>query len=284
VRCLGTKATEPVKSPRRNLITLSDDKSLWTAHHKVVSSTTDNGCVWVVYGEIRPITVEEWIFSGIGQLLMVQDFAKIRPEPVLEKRAMEAPPAWTLLLTGVVTGIAIGVFACFLLYLSGNIPPLQQPPVVTVTETETPPVVTLTPDSQVEESSSLTLDFYQELPEYEVRVDATPLAIEPEEEQRSTAAAAPQVTIETVPTQSSGRSESGSRLLQIGAFQQITSARTQVAMLEDLGVAAVIKDQAINGRTLHLVQAGPFTSEAELDSVRTFLKRNDINSFPLVQR
>ena len=56
---------------------------------------------------------------------MVQDFAKIRPEPVLEKRTMDAPPAWTLLFTGLITGIAVGVFGCFLLYLSGKVPPLQ---------------------------------------------------------------------------------------------------------------------------------------------------------------
>jgi cell division protein FtsN len=216
---------------------------------------------------------------------MVQDFAKIRPEPVLEKRAMEAPPAWSLLLTGVVTGIAVGVFGCFLLYLSGRIPPLQQLPAVTVAATTPPPLVVVEPEPEpeVEETASLTLGFYEDLLEYEVQVDATPVDIEPEERSIQPAERRP-VAIETVTSQAAPAAGSGSRLLQIGAFQQDSSARLQVNMLEDLGVSAVVKSQVINGRTLHLVQAGPFASEAELDDMRDFLKRNDINSFPLAQR
>ena len=60
---------------------------------------------------------------------MTQDFAKIRPEPLLEKKPASNPPAWSLMITGVVLGITIGVFACVLLYLSGRVPPLSQPAV-----------------------------------------------------------------------------------------------------------------------------------------------------------
>ena len=55
---------------------------------------------------------------------MTQDFAKIRPEPILERKPVETPPAWSLMFTGMIVGLTIGVFACFLFYLSGNVPPL----------------------------------------------------------------------------------------------------------------------------------------------------------------
>ena len=98
---------------------------------------------------------------------MVQDFAKIRPEPVLEKRAIEAPPAWTLLFTGLITGIAVGVFGCFLLYLSGNVPPLQPQATVTTLEPEAEPepvqVQTAAAETEqvVEEPEDTWLNKYQ---------------------------------------------------------------------------------------------------------------------------
>ncbi|GIT22698.1 MAG: hypothetical protein CM1200mP40_23800 [Gammaproteobacteria bacterium] len=58
---------------------------------------------------------------------MTQDFAKIRPEPLLEQKPVEAPPAWSLMFTGVLVGITLGIFACVLFYLSGNVPPLMLP-------------------------------------------------------------------------------------------------------------------------------------------------------------
>ena len=66
---------------------------------------------------------------------MTQDFAKIRPEPLLERKPVEAPPAWSLMGTGIIVGITIGVLACVLFYLSGNIPPLNiaQPALATAT-------------------------------------------------------------------------------------------------------------------------------------------------------
>ena len=45
---------------------------------------------------------------------MTQDFAKIRPEPLLEQKPVEAPPAWSLMFTGVLVGITLGIFACVL--------------------------------------------------------------------------------------------------------------------------------------------------------------------------
>ena len=56
---------------------------------------------------------------------MTQDFAKIRPEPLLEKTPIESPPAWPLMITGIFVGLSVGVSACVLFYLSGNVPPFN---------------------------------------------------------------------------------------------------------------------------------------------------------------
>ena len=61
---------------------------------------------------------------------MTQDFAKIRPEPILEKKPAQAPPAWSLMVTGILLGITIGVFACVIFYLSGKVPALNVGPSV----------------------------------------------------------------------------------------------------------------------------------------------------------
>ncbi len=84
---------------------------------------------------------------------MVEDFAKIRPEPPLERRPAETPPAWLLLFTGLISGLVIGVFACFMLYLSGNYPPLQDSvPVNQVVTADAAPAVLVTTDTAIAEA------------------------------------------------------------------------------------------------------------------------------------
>ena len=208
---------------------------------------------------------------------MVQDFAKIKPEPVLEKRSIEAPPAWTLLFTGLITGIAVGVFGCFLLYLSGNIPPLQTQATVTILEPEpeAAPVQVQNVTAETEQiaeqaEASIDLDFYQELQDYVVEVDATPVPLEAADE--------PTVTVETVVEEREPANTSDGRLIQIGAFQVASSAETQLGIVRSLGVDAFITQYARTSGTLHAVQAGPFNSVSELDEIRSLLQRNDIDS------
>lgn len=218
---------------------------------------------------------------------------------MLEKRAMDAPPAWTLLITGLVTGIVIGVFGCFLLYLSGNVPPLQaarqpaeesEPLSAVVTQPQAATVQAASSESAPEQAAevatvdtgevaNLSLGFYDELRDYEVTVDATPVPLAP------AGAIAVEVAVAATPAPSQAASGAPGRLLQIGAFEQMSSAERQVGMLEELGVDAVIRQQSVTGgRILHLVQAGPFGTPAELNSIRSLLQRNDISSFPLDPR
>ena len=105
---------------------------------------------------------------------MTQDFAKIKPEPILERKTLESPPTWSLLLTGGLVGITIGILACVLFYLSGRVPPLD---VLHNLEnaTNTKPM-DLGPRS-VPSDNPLDLEFYTELPKYVVQTDAVPVAI-----------------------------------------------------------------------------------------------------------
>jgi len=184
---------------------------------------------------------------------------------------MEAPPAWSLLFTGLITGIAVGVFGCFLLYLSGNVPPLQSQTVITTLEPETEPaqlqIAEVVAEPAPEEAENpLDLDFYEELPDYVVEVDTTPVPLE------ST------VTVETVVEEREPATASNGRLIQIGAFQVASSAQTQLGIVRSLGVDAFITQYARASGTLHAVQAGPFSSTSELNEIRSLLQRNDIDS------
>lgn len=109
---------------------------------------------------------------------MDQDFAKRRIRtPLAEPTPPPASSGVALLATGVLTGIGVGLFIALLVYLSGVLPP---PP----GQADTAAV--LAPEAEASdgeltvelerEAARLQLEFYQELPNYEVVVDATPIA------------------------------------------------------------------------------------------------------------
>jgi cell division protein FtsN len=193
---------------------------------------------------------------------MTQDFAKIRPEPLLEKKPVANPPAWSLMITGLVLGITIGVFACVLLYLSGNVPPIAQAAIAQGPVANAEPMATNT-QAEPEQQASLELEFYRVLPENEVIVDATPVDISSQDPER----------ILDTPF-----------MLQAGAFERRELAETEKARQENLGLSIVIKEQNVGGRTLFLVQSGPYTTNGELETAKTVYRRNNISSLPVAVR
>ena len=191
---------------------------------------------------------------------MTQDFAKIKPEPILERKTLESPPTWSLLLTGGLVGITIGILACVLFYLSGRVPPLD---VLHNLEnaTNTKPM-DLGPRS-VPSDNPLDLEFYTELPKYVVQTDAVPVELaEP-----SSQSIQSKMLIKHV-------------MLQTGAFQQESSAEQEMNKLIELGLKAIVKVAELPGRTLYLVQNGPYSSAEELETSRQLLKSYNIN--PLI--
>lgn len=190
---------------------------------------------------------------------MTHDFAKIRPEPVLEQKPAAAPPAWSLLLTGILVGITVGVLGCLLFYLSGNVPPLNP------TTIDSSRLIVESSDAidtaENVNADELQLEFYTALQNYEVQVDATPVELGEHEQ--------PDAPLPSV------------LMLQTGAFQQQESADFEMQRLEAIGLSVSIKAQDLPGRTLYLVQAGPYTTQGELAAAERTLRANNIPSMPV---
>ena len=206
---------------------------------------------------------------------MTQDFAKIKPEPLLERTTVSTPPAWSLMFTGVIVGLALGVFGCFLFYLSGNVPPLN----LNASNSSTPPASSQAATVVAEEEPAeeqLQLEFYTELPAYEVPVDANPVELTAQQagvtETNATAAASVDASVAGDETFDPGY------ILQTGAFQQFESARSESERQRLLGLDVKVKQQELLGRTLYLVQSGPYTSSNILNQAEQLLRRNNIPS------
>ena len=203
---------------------------------------------------------------------MTQDFAKIKPEPLLERKPVATPPSWSLMFTGVIVGLAVGVFGCFLFYLSGNVPPLNinQP----ASNSAAPTLAT--PVEPAEEE--LRLEFYTELPAYEVAVDANP--VELTAQQAGIAEGVSELTgleVADTPAETEETFDPGF-ILQSGAFQQFDSARTENDRQRLIGLDVNVKQQELLGRTLYLVQSGPYTSRKIFKEAEQLLRAYNIPS------
>ena len=195
---------------------------------------------------------------------MTQDFAKIKPEPILEKKIVEPSPAWLLMVTGLLVGVTMGVFACVLFYLSGNVPPLNidQQPQIATTET-----ISMRSADQTN-TPGLDFEFYTELPKYEVQTDAVPVEIPEDAPIHPTNEAAGELAID--------RLTLANFMLQTGAFQQQESAKREMQRQVELGLNVIVKLAELPGKTLYLVQVGPYSSATELEKARQLLRRNNI--------
>jgi len=186
---------------------------------------------------------------------MTQDFAKIKPEPLLERKTVATPPAWSLMFTGVIVGLALGVFGCFLFYLSGNVPPLNTTPATANIPAPSNQAARVAA-SQEPVEEELQLEFYTELPAYEVSVDANP--VELTAQQAGITEETPEITAE-IEVASTGTEETFDPgfILQTGAFQQFESARNESERQRRLGLDVNGKKQELLGRTLQPFQCGP---------------------------
>lgn len=275
---------------------------------------------------------------------MDQDFAKRRIRtPLAEPSAVPQPSSLGLLLTGLVTGIAVGLFIGLLVYLSGALPPAPgQAAAPANRQIETPEIAGadtaggITQEQQ-REAQRLQLEFYQELPNYEVVVDVTPVSgsvprtppvvataatvnatANPIQAENETAVlesmdpgtdpsspATEPVASEVVASSNTldpvsaalleisnrpaaagdvnqvvaqAPSAGPSYMLQAGAFQQRETANSQLSRLLGLGLNARIREETLPGRTLFLVQAGPYASRDDMMQAERVLRSNSIDS------
>jgi hypothetical protein len=122
---------------------------------------------------------------------MEQDFAKRRTRtPLAEPDPQPQTSSMGLLFTGLVTGVAVGLFISLLVYMSGVLPPAPGQAAQSVHASvrssgfATEPIGDATNGNgdqltvELElEAARLQLEFYQELPNYEVVVDVTPVNV-----------------------------------------------------------------------------------------------------------
>jgi hypothetical protein len=65
---------------------------------------------------------------------------------------------------------------------------------------------------------------------------------------------------------------------QAGAFRQQTAASAQANRLLAIGLDARVRQEALPGRTLFLVQAGPYNTRDEMMQAERLLRNNSIES------
>ena len=70
-------------------------------------------------------------------------------------------------------------------------------------------------------------------------------------------------------------------MLQTGAFQQRELAEKEMQRQLGLGLNVIIKPEELPGRTLYLVQTGPYSANAQLSEAQQLLRRNSIPSLTI---
>jgi cell division protein FtsN len=171
-------------------------------------------------------------------------------------------PGWLWLLAGILIGLGLAWY----LWSKGFIP---QPRVdSTAAEESVEPAGPIDTDEVApagKEQRKSPYDFFTVLPEMEVVV--------PEQELSAKSRPA-----ETPAAQAQTQADTGSYLLQVGSFRDISDAEQFKARLALLGVAGQIQSVTVNDATWHRVRVGPVKGVQAADAMRTKLANNGIES------
>lgn len=250
---------------------------------------------------------------------MAHDFAKTRARKAApEQKHVEPAPQPTkgMLITGLLTGLVLGFFSFFLIYLTGILPPVGS---MLADETGAGNAEELAAAQQRRNeelelaAARLQLEFYKELPNYEVVVDSTAES-RPANSGNTLSATANAIANVAANAAASAQAlttdaELATQLpqtetpivedlpepvavivartpvpgepafmVQAGAFQQEAAAVAQSMRLNALGLDARVKKEALLGKTLFLVQAGPYYSRDDLNQAERVLRSNSIDS------
>lgn len=179
-------------------------------------------------------------------------------------------------------GLAIGLFAAFLVYLSKqpaeNISftesvkqELQKAREQDAIEVHEPAVVN---DNTTEkaEPSKPRFEFYTILSELEVFVPEP--EIENKQTQQATASNDKKIKTDNI-------SETKKYILQAGSFKSLADAERHKATLALLGVQSTIQSVAINNDQWHRVRIGPFSRADQLYDTLSTLKQNNIQAMTM---
>lgn len=164
------------------------------------------------------------------------------------------------------TGLAIGLFIAFLVYLYGDqlseLPFMPEKP-----QKETKKIAATPPQKQKEQEKEEDLpepkfDFYKILPNKKVNISEWIAEMKDNEKP-----AADETTL---------------YVFQVGSFKDYKSADQVKAKLALLGIRANIQRTVINGQdTVHRVRIGPFKDQKQLKATREKLMANNLDFLPL---
>lgn len=164
-------------------------------------------------------------------------------------------------IAAMVISFAVGAFVMFLLHIKDTVP------------TDMPEQVK---SSQKAESNAIepTFDFYDILPEMEVKVDRPKVA-----KKKEVASKTPEKTAAIE------KPQSVSYLIQVGSFRNPTDADGFKARVALLGIESKVQTVTIdNSETWHRVLIGPIVGRERADDIQKQLKKNKIDSFLLRTR
>jgi len=179
-----------------------------------------------------------------------------------KRRKQPALSPWV----GVISGLLIGLFVAFLVYIKMQAAPVQQ---VFVKETIPLPQqapAEKAPDAQKDSKEAVAapskprFDFYTLLPEMEVLVPEQEITGKPEQGVRQV-------------------EQPGTYFLQVGSFRNSEQAERFKAELALLGLETGIQKVTIDNKTTwHRVRVGPFSVLDDLNSTRRLLKQRGVES------
>ncbi|MFK8067370.1 MAG: SPOR domain-containing protein [Gammaproteobacteria bacterium] len=150
-----------------------------------------------------------------------------------------------------ITGLSIGLFIAFVVYLKGSAINHPAPEIEVETLSSNPEIIT-------PEEEEVTFDFYKILPEREVKV--------------------PQWEPPKVKTASGKEIKTGAFVFQVGSFQKHSDADKVKAKLALLGFPVEIQRVVINGQKIWFrVRVGPYKDQSKLNSVRQRLSSNNMD-------
>jgi cell division protein FtsN len=169
------------------------------------------------------------------------------------RRTSGGTPAWLLLFSGILIGLAVSLFFMFhgsLSDLKAYLPGLDEP-------------VSVQPEAPLDDDPELTpkketsprYDFFTVLPEMEVVV--------PEQELAKRAQPA---------DESSADMDSNRYILQVGSFRNASDAEQRKAQLALMGLFAKVQTVTVNDAVWHRVRIGPVNGARKADEMRRQLQ------------
>lgn len=191
-------------------------------------------------------------------------------------------PAWAM----VMLGVALGVVGSVAVLYGGKIPTLRggknlpqpNPEAVAPKESEKA-LADDTAKAPPPTPPKSNYDFYTTLPEKEVVIpDAELSAKAKAEQQRAKQQAQANAANPNNPPTPTTPASGGRYMLQVTATSDAAAADALKAKLTMLGFTAKVYTSTVDGKTLHRVRLGPFSTPSETESSKRALAENSINS------